>query len=109
MKGVDLRTVQELMGHKTMAMTLRYSHLSPEYQLDAVQRLNAPRNEDQTSPALRMGYSPFRAYQPPARRVYQPAILPSRGRRLARVHPLGEKSGLLRSGTTRGETADRRV
>lgn len=40
MAGVDLRTVQELMGHKTMAMTLRYSHLSPAHQLDAVQRLN---------------------------------------------------------------------
>ena len=40
MAGVDLRTVQELMGHKTLAMTLRYSHLSPGHQLDAVQRLN---------------------------------------------------------------------
>ena len=39
MKGVDLRTVQELMGHKTIAMTLRYSHLSPAHQLEAVQRL----------------------------------------------------------------------
>jgi Phage integrase family len=41
MKGVDLRTVQELLGHKTMAMTLRYAHLSPAHKLDAVQRLNA--------------------------------------------------------------------
>ena len=40
MAGVDLRTVQELMGHKTLAMTLRYAHLSPAHQLDAVQRLN---------------------------------------------------------------------
>ncbi len=40
MVGVDLRTVQELLGHKTLAMTLRYSHLSPAHQLDAVQRLN---------------------------------------------------------------------
>ena len=39
MAGVDIRTVQELMGHKTLAMTLRYSHLSPEHRLDAVQRL----------------------------------------------------------------------
>jgi len=39
MAGVDLRTVQELMGHKTIAMTVRYSHLSPAHQLEAVQRL----------------------------------------------------------------------
>jgi integrase len=40
MAGVDLRTVQELLGHKTLAMSLRYAHLSPAHQLDAVQRLN---------------------------------------------------------------------
>jgi len=40
MAGVDLRTVQELLGHKTQAMTLRYAHLSPEHQLEAAQRLN---------------------------------------------------------------------
>ena len=40
MAGVDLRTVQELMGHKTITMTLRHSHLSPAHQLDAVERLD---------------------------------------------------------------------
>jgi len=46
MAGVDLRTVQELLGHKTLAMTLRYAHLSPAHQLEAVQRLNRPDSGD---------------------------------------------------------------
>jgi len=46
MAGVDLRTVQELLGHKTLAMTLRYAHLLPEHQLEAVQRLNRPDSGD---------------------------------------------------------------
>jgi integrase len=40
MAGVDLRTVQELMGHKTIAMTCRYSHLAPKHQQDAISRLD---------------------------------------------------------------------
>lgn len=39
MAGVDIRTVQELMGHKTITVTLRYAHLAPQHQLAAVQRL----------------------------------------------------------------------
>ena len=42
MAGVDIRTVQELMGHRTIAMTLRYAHLSPAHRLDAMQRLTRP-------------------------------------------------------------------
>ena len=39
MAGVDIRTVQELMGHKTIQVTMRYAHLAPVHQLQAVQRL----------------------------------------------------------------------
>jgi len=39
MAGVDIRTVQELMGHKTIAMTLRYSHLSPDHKRKAMEAL----------------------------------------------------------------------
>jgi hypothetical protein len=38
MAGVDL---QELLGHKTIAMTVRYSHLAPKHTLAAVERLDA--------------------------------------------------------------------
>lgn len=40
MSGVDLRTVQELMGHKTIEMTLRYSHLSPDHKRQAIEVLD---------------------------------------------------------------------
>jgi hypothetical protein len=39
MAGVDLRTVADLMGHKTIQMTMRYAHLAPAHQLVAVERL----------------------------------------------------------------------
>jgi integrase len=39
MAGVDLYTVKEILGHKTLTMTQQYSHLSPEHQRQAVDRL----------------------------------------------------------------------
>jgi len=64
MAGVDLRTVAELLGHRTLQMVMRYSHLAPEHQASAVDRLvgfrghnghqnghqNLPRKSTQTHP-----------------------------------------------------------
>lgn len=36
MSGVDLNTARELMGHKSIKMTLRYAHLSPDHKKRAV-------------------------------------------------------------------------
>ena len=36
MAGVNLRTVAELMGHKSITMTMRYAHLSPDHLKSAV-------------------------------------------------------------------------
>ena len=41
MKGVDLTTVKELLGHKTLVMTLRYSHLSQGHKKKAVESVGA--------------------------------------------------------------------
>jgi len=40
MRGVPLTSVQELLGHATMEMTMRYAHLSPEVNHDAVATLD---------------------------------------------------------------------
>ena len=36
MNGIDLTTVKELLGHKTIAMTMRYAHLAPSHKEKAV-------------------------------------------------------------------------
>ncbi|MQY58388.1 MAG: tyrosine-type recombinase/integrase [Clostridia bacterium] len=36
MAGVNLKTVQELLGHKSFEITLRYAHLSPEHKKAAL-------------------------------------------------------------------------
>jgi integrase len=40
MAGIDIITVKELMGHKDLKMTLRYSHLSPTFKAKAVNVLD---------------------------------------------------------------------
>lgn len=39
MAGKDITTVKELLGHKTLTMTLRYSHLARSHKADAVEAL----------------------------------------------------------------------
>ncbi len=40
MAGVDITAVKELLGHKSIAQTLRYSHLAPEHKMKAVNVLD---------------------------------------------------------------------
>lgn len=42
MAGVDIVTVQELMGHKRIGMTKGYSHPTPAHKRQAVERLISP-------------------------------------------------------------------
>jgi len=39
MRGVDIITVSELLGHKSLSMTKRYSHPTPEHKRRAVETL----------------------------------------------------------------------
>jgi integrase len=54
--GVDLPTIQKVSGHKTLAMVLRYTHLSDEHVDQAVANLDASGvAEEQSNNANRAG------------------------------------------------------
>jgi len=40
MRGADIHTVAQVLGHKDLRMAARYQHLSPEFLADAVGRLD---------------------------------------------------------------------
>ncbi len=40
MSGVDLNTIREILGHKSLRMTIRYAHLSTQHKKHAVDILN---------------------------------------------------------------------
>ena len=39
MQGVDPRTMQKWMGHRSLTTTLKYAHVSPDHEKAAIQRL----------------------------------------------------------------------
>jgi hypothetical protein len=58
MAGVDLMTVKELGGWKTLVMVQRYAHLAPGHLQAAVERLvSAPRGGAEVSPKYPDGQS----------------------------------------------------
>ena len=40
MRGAPIKAVQELLGHSTIEMTMRYAHLNPDARRDAVRLLD---------------------------------------------------------------------
>jgi integrase len=40
MRGVSIKAIQELLGHASIEMTMRYAHLSPDVRRDAVRLLD---------------------------------------------------------------------
>ncbi len=53
MSGVDLKTAQTLMGHKTISMTARYAHLSSAHLDAAVDRMDGKVKADYRSGSAR--------------------------------------------------------
>jgi len=54
MEGQGITTVKELLGHKTLAMTMRYAHLSPSHKAKAVQVLDSVFNVEEKSTAQKV-------------------------------------------------------
>jgi integrase len=46
MSGVDLMTVKELLGHASVTMTMRYSHLAPDHRMRAIKTLDSAYQTD---------------------------------------------------------------
>ena len=54
MKGVDLRTVQELLGHQDIRMTMRYAHLSKNHCKAEVEKIVPTPSEKAKRSGLRV-------------------------------------------------------
>ena len=54
MEGQDITTIKELLGHKTLAMTMRYAHLSPSHKAKAVEVLDGIFNVEEKSTAQKV-------------------------------------------------------
>lgn len=64
MAGVDLRSILQLGGWRTLAMVQRYSHLAPTHLQEAVERLVAPAELRESSTRLLGVVLVYRNYAP---------------------------------------------
>ena len=55
MEGADLNTVRELLGHKSIKMTLRYAHLSPNHKKQAINLIDRAFGDGQVNQKLTQG------------------------------------------------------
>jgi integrase len=59
MLGTDIKSIQELMGHADIHMTMRYSHPTPEYKRNAVEKLCEVNKAQEKVPTI------FKAHEKP--------------------------------------------
>jgi len=55
MAGTDLKTIMEIMGHKTHIMATRYQHPAPDHKLEAVKVLDKQKSPEITVAKFNIG------------------------------------------------------
>jgi integrase len=65
MAGATIKEIQELAGHKTITMSARYAHLSPDHKLSVLDRITATATEQPPKTATRpAARQPLESQQP---------------------------------------------
>ena len=59
MRGVSLKELQELLGHASLTMTMRYAHLAPERLRTAVTRLEGLTSQPASDSAQASAQAPI--------------------------------------------------
>ena len=58
MAGATIKEIQELAGHKTITVSARYAHLSPDHKLSVLDRITAEAAKTATRPAGKTATKP---------------------------------------------------
>jgi len=66
MAGVDLTSIRELLGHKSLAMTIRYAHLAPRHKRRAINMLDKVLKSTQEEAPLHSFSSQIEDFEPRA-------------------------------------------
>ena len=57
MKGYDLKTIMEIMGHKSPKVAMRYQHPAPDHKLNAVKSLDKPSPKSTPAKVIALKYA----------------------------------------------------
>jgi len=87
MSGADLATVKDILGHREIEMTLRYSHLAPAHKAKAVEKLGEALNVLSQSTESHVNEAPKTPALPANSAQIRNVFLVRKGRGLAVIGP----------------------